>query len=108
MKSGLPPVGGRGRSGPQGSHGRAEMATGLGAGLGGSGLQRHVASGEGVTGRSWSGRGRVSRPHSLPFPERQGGPATLLGGRNAKVSVGLREAVVSARSPEGPPHSWVF
>lgn len=49
MKSGLPPVGGWRRSGPRGSCGRAEMATGLGGkGAGGEArLQHHVGGREG-------------------------------------------------------------
>ena len=53
----------------------------------GGGLQRG-GSGWEKLGWSWTGQ----PPPSLPFPERQGGPATLLGGRNTKVSVGLCEA----------------
>ena len=108
MKSGFPPVGGGRRSGPRGSCGRAEMVTGLGARQGGGGrLQHHVG------GREGERLGEVgvvvdgSAAPSLPFPERQGGPATLLG-HDAEVSVGLCEAVVFAHSPEGPPHSWAF
>lgn len=53
----------------------------------------------------WSWAGQPSP--SLPFPERQGGSATVLG-RDAEVSMGLCEAVAFAHSPEGPPHSWAF
>ena len=109
MKSGLRPAGGGRRSGPRGSCGRAEMVTGLGARRGGGGgvssITWAAGRGSGWEKLGWSWMGQL--PPSLPFPEKQGGPATLLG-RDAEISVGLCEAVVFAHSPEGPPHSWAF